>query len=76
MGAVQELRVSETEAEDFLTETEVAARYRDQISPGTLRNWRSQGRGPPYLKVGRQVLYPRNSLEAWERSRTHPRPRT
>jgi hypothetical protein len=54
----------------FLTEAELAARYRGLVSAGTLRNWRSQGRGPPFVKVGRQVLYPIVGLEAWERSRT------
>jgi len=53
--------------EDLLTEAEVAARYRGKVSGGTLRNWRAQGRGPPYLKVGRAVLYPRDQLLDWER---------
>ena len=54
----------------FLTEAEVAARYRGEISPGTLRNWRSQRRGPPFVKVGRAVLYPVASLECWEQDQT------
>jgi Helix-turn-helix domain len=54
----------------FLTETEMVSRYRGKVSAGTLKNWRSQGRGPPFVKIGRQVLYPIEQLEAWERSRT------
>jgi len=27
------------------------------VAVGTLRNWRSQGRGPKYHKVGSRVLY-------------------
>jgi len=54
----------------FLTEQEVAARWRGVVSPGTLRNWRSQGRGPLFVKIGRAVLYPVSGLEAWEGRRT------
>jgi hypothetical protein len=54
----------------FLTEAEMVSRYRDRVSAGTLKNWRSQRRGPPFVKVGRQVLYPLSGLEEWERSRT------
>ena len=35
------------------------------IKKGTLANWRSQGRGPEYVKAGRKVLYRRSALEAW-----------
>jgi hypothetical protein len=55
-----------TEA-SFLTPDEVTARYRGEISPGTLRNWRSLRIGPSYIKVGKGVLYPVGELEAWDR---------
>lgn len=58
--------------EVFLTPDEVVLRYRGEVSLGTLRNWRSSGRGPGFAKVGRSVLYPLTSLEAWERERTSP----
>jgi hypothetical protein len=58
------------DAGTFLTEAEMVTRYRGKVTAGTLKNWRSQGRGPPFVKIGRQVLYPINGLEAWERSRT------
>ena len=55
---------------EFLTEDEVCARYRGTVSPGTLRNWRSQKRGPAYVKIGKIVLYPRAAIEAWEAANT------
>ncbi|NGM49279.1 helix-turn-helix domain-containing protein [Caulobacter sp. 602-2] len=51
----------------FLTTEEVADRYRGQISVGTLENWRTWRIGPPFLKVGKAVLYPVDELEAWDR---------
>jgi len=53
----------------FLTEAEVVDRYRGAIARGTLRNWRAQRRGPPFVKVGKSVLYPLRALEAWEATR-------
>jgi hypothetical protein len=51
----------------FLMPDEVSARYRGQISPGTLRNWRAMKVGPSFLKIGRAVLYPLTELEGWDR---------
>jgi hypothetical protein len=31
----------------------------------TLRKWRQQGKGPPYVKFARQIHYPIEFLEAW-----------
>ena len=31
----------------------------------TLRNYRHLGKGPPYVKVGRAVLYELNDVLAW-----------
>ncbi|CAH2396192.1 hypothetical protein MES5069_130100 [Mesorhizobium escarrei] len=42
----------------YLTLEEVAARYRGQVSEGTLRNWRTMRIGPSYIKIGKAVLYP------------------
>ena len=33
---------------------------------GTLRVWRSQGKGPNYYKVGSTVRYEMDALEAWK----------
>jgi len=55
------------DGEKFLTPDEVCARYRGEISLGTLSNWRSLRIGPAFLKIGRAVLYPIGELEAWDR---------
>lgn len=34
-------------------------------SPGSLANWRSQGRGPRFFKIGRKILYSLPDLEAF-----------
>ena len=31
----------------------------------TLARWRHEGKGPPFIKVGRQVRYPAGALRAW-----------
>ena len=51
---------------EFLTTDEVVTRYRGLISYGTLCNWRSLDQGPAYLKAGKIVLYPTDSLKEWE----------
>jgi hypothetical protein len=51
----------------YLTPEEVSERYRGEISPGTLRNWRSMRIGPSFVKVGKGVLYPVTELEVWDR---------
>lgn len=33
-----------------------------KVKEGTLATWRSQGKGPPYVKSGRTVRYPRAGL--------------
>src|SRR5208283_3072272 len=35
------------------------------LSPTTLADWRSQGRGPAYLKAGRKIWYPRTRVDQW-----------
>ena len=34
-------------------------------SPYTLQRWRSEGSGPPYLKVGGRVLYDEQTVHEW-----------
>ena len=43
---------------------EVSARVLD-VEPSTLATWRSQGKGPDYVKLGKGVFYTVNSLSAW-----------
>ena len=33
--------------------------------PQTLRVWRSKGKGPAYLKIGKRVLYAGDTLNQW-----------
>jgi hypothetical protein len=54
----------------FLTAEEVSERYRGEISVGTLRNWRSMRLGPPFVKIGKAVLYPVSELDAWDQKNT------
>ncbi|MBU6464585.1 MAG: helix-turn-helix domain-containing protein [Bradyrhizobium sp.] len=51
----------------YLTTEEVAERYRGEISVGTLRNWRAQRVGPPFVKIGKSVLYPVQALDDWDK---------
>jgi len=39
----------------FLNQNELAERW--GMSPRTLENWRSTGKGPAYVKIGGQVRY-------------------
>ncbi|MBX3429979.1 MAG: helix-turn-helix domain-containing protein [Hyphomonadaceae bacterium] len=53
--------------DDLLTDEDIVERYRGRITIGTLRNWRAAKKGPPYLKIGKAVLYRRDDLTAWEK---------
>ena len=50
----------------FLTAEEVSERYRGEITVGTLRNWRAMRIGPPFVKIGKAVLYPVAELDVWD----------
>jgi hypothetical protein len=47
----------------FLTVGEVAALLR--LSPVTLGRWRIEGRGPPFLKFGKRVVYGHAEVVSW-----------
>ena len=49
--------------EDFLNDIEAAKFLR--LSPQTLRNWRTQCRGPAYSKAGRAIRYTIDDLLAF-----------
>jgi len=46
-------------------EDEHLAATRLGIAPGTLRNLRSQGRGPKYCRVGRRIVYRIRDVESY-----------
>lgn len=50
----------------FIT-TELAERW--GMAPGTLANWRINGEGPRFIKLGRRILYPIAEVEAFEQAR-------
>lgn len=56
------------EFEPPLTELD-AARFLN-THPGTLRNWRSQGKGPAYVAVGSAVRYAPQDLRDYVEVRT------
>jgi hypothetical protein len=41
------------------------------ISPRTLEQWRWQGRGPRFLKIGGRVVYRLSDIEAFESANLH-----
>lgn len=53
----------ETEMDRLLLTEEAAQRLR--VHPATMRRWRLDGVGPPYLKQGNIYRYPARALEAW-----------
>jgi predicted DNA-binding transcriptional regulator AlpA len=55
-----------TTREPLLTATEVAAML--GIPPSTLANWRYQGLGPRYLRIGRHVRYLVEDVDDWIRT--------
>jgi predicted site-specific integrase-resolvase len=51
----------------FLTLEELAERWR--VSPRTLERWRSDGEGPPWVRLKGKVIYPAEGVRAYERAR-------
>lgn len=52
-----------------LMDTEETAAYL-KLSPATLKDWRCDGDGPPYIKFGNRVRYDRRKVDRWLESRT------
>jgi hypothetical protein len=47
-----------------LTERELAEMW--NVSPKTLQRWRSEGRGPRFLKLSKKVVYPLEQIKTFE----------
>jgi predicted DNA-binding transcriptional regulator AlpA len=47
----------------LLTPDEASIRLRK--SKQTLANWRTQGGGPPYVRMGGRIVYRQSELTAW-----------
>jgi len=56
---------------DFCGEREIARR--SGLSVRTLQGWRSRGVGPPAVRAGSRVLYPRVDFERWLAVKDGPR---
>ena len=41
------------------------------MSPRTLEQWRWQGKGPKYLKIGARIVYRLEDVEAFESENLH-----
>lgn len=54
----------------FFTPAELETRWENRISTRTMANWRAQGNGPRFTKIGGRVLYPVQAVEAWENAGT------
>jgi hypothetical protein len=48
----------------FVSTDMLAERW--NMSTNTLRNWRAQGRGPGYVKLGERILYRMRDIEEYE----------
>jgi hypothetical protein len=42
-----------------------------QMSPRTLEQWRWQGKGPKFLKIGGRVVYRLEDIDAFEAANLH-----
>ncbi len=54
----------------FLSPQELSDRWGGRISVRTLANWRTQGVGPQFTKVGGAVLYSAEKLNEYENRNT------
>ena len=52
-----------------INENELAQRW--GVSPKTLQRWRSEGRGPRYLKLSKRVTYPLDEIFIFEERALH-----
>lgn len=73
MSRLEDAAVDVSQLPELLLPEE-AARFLRLDSVRTLRNWRSLGTGPDYVKNGRRVLYPREALAAWLKAHPTGRP--
>ena len=48
-----------------LATPEEVAKLRGGMRLGSLANERARGKGPPYVKLGACVMYPRDGLKKW-----------
>lgn len=66
-------RAAPVEPSKYLDEKQLCAEL--DISSVTATKWRRNAEGPPFIRVGRLIRYPREAVEAWLASRTVGIPR-
>ena len=49
--------------EDLLTSQQLAERL--QVSLPTIKRWRREGGGPPFVRAGRSVRYRASEVDRW-----------
>lgn len=59
------------QAAEYLTPAELAKRWGDAVTTGTLANWRSKGKGPAFSKFGSRVRYRLDQVVSWEAKNMH-----
>lgn len=58
--------------DDLIDENEVSRLTGGAIKPGTLQQWRWNGRGgPPWINFGRRVRYRRSAVLTWIKALEH-----
>lgn len=62
-----------TVLDDKITEDRLAFELGRNIR--TLQMWRAQRTGPPFIRLGRQILYRRAAVEQWLESLEQEQPR-
>ena len=60
------------QTEPAFTETELAHRW--NVSIKTLQRWRSEERGPPYIKLSKAIRYPVDEIVTYEQAIRQGRP--
>lgn len=53
-------------ASEWLTPEDLGRSW--QLSPGTLANWRTNKKGPPFVRFGGLVRYRRDAVEEWHKA--------
>ena len=59
--------MSDKPLETLLEEKELAERL--QVSLGTLRTWRTEGKGPRFHRIGQMIRYAPSDVRDWLESR-------
>jgi len=54
----------------FISRQEVSRFFPGIISPGTLARLASEGKGPPYFRMGKRAFYDTRELISWLKERS------